>query len=178
MFCTQCGTQASAEALFRAVCGSKLTQAPSSNVHSTSPTATVAIQRRPRGVWIISGFYLLSAGWTLFSFALVYSGTIRMSAAQRSYFANLGILDYLSTILVGLVTLTATVLLFCLRKKTVLFFEVALALSIAVTLLHTLTTNLTQALGGSGFLGTSLAWIIMGAVVIYARKLDQRGLLS
>ena len=178
MFCTQCGTQASPEALFCAVCGSKLVQAPSSAVHLASTTATATIRRRPRGVWIISGFYLLSVGWTLLSFALTYSGAIRINAAQRAYFANLGILDYLSTILVSLLTLTATVLLFRLRKMAVLLFGVALALNIAIALLQAFTTNLTQALGGSGLLGMVFAWIILGAVVVYARKLDQSGLLS
>lgn len=101
-----------------------------------------------------------------------------MNAAQRAYFANLGILDYLSTILISLLTLTATVLLFRLRKTAVLFFGIALALNVASALLQAFTTNLAQVVGGSGFLFMFLAWIILGTVVVYARKLDQKGLLS
>ena len=46
-------------------------------------------RRRPVGVWLVSAFYLLSAGWTLLSFSLIYSGAIKINAAQEAYFASL-----------------------------------------------------------------------------------------
>ncbi|MBI4526361.1 MAG: hypothetical protein HY695_21385 [Deltaproteobacteria bacterium] len=134
--------------------------------------------KRPRWVWVIFGFYLLSVGWTLLSFALVFSGAIPMNAAQQEYFASLGVLDYISSIGVGLISIWAAVLLFRLRKSAAPAFGLALALNTGLTLVHLLTKNWAEALGGSGLVGAFLGWVTLGCVFLYTRRLRRRGLLA
>jgi membrane protein implicated in regulation of membrane protease activity len=71
------------------------------------------------GVWVVFAFYLLSAGWTLLSFALIWSGTITLGHAQREYFAKLGFLDYLTSLGVACLSIAAALLLFRLRRAAV-----------------------------------------------------------
>lgn len=123
-------------------------------------------------------FYLFSVGWTLLSFALILSGAIPVNAAQQEYFASLSVLDYLSSIGIGLVAIAAAVLLFRLRKLAVPAFGVALALNLGLTLIHVVTKNWAEALGGSGSLGAVMGWVILGSVLLYARRLERRGVLT
>lgn len=176
MFCPQCGTEATANARFCVSCGSPLTQ-PDRVVPSVSAPSTVRHSKRPKWVWIIVAFYVFSLGWTLLSFAFMFSGAISLNAAQDEYFASLNILDYLSSTGIGLVTIWAVFLLFRLRKNAVRALGVALALNVGLTFIHMLTKSWAAALGGSGFVGVLLGWMILGLVFLYARRLDRGGVL-
>src|SRR3972149_5386743 len=140
MFCAQCGTEAAANSRFCVSCGAPLGQ-EQSVAPSTSRPLTVRTSRRPTWVWVISGFYLFSVGWTLLSFALIFSGAISINAAQQQYFASLGTLDYLSSVGIGVVTIWAAVLLFRLRKGAGPAFGLAVVLNIGLTLIQVLTKN-------------------------------------
>lgn len=135
-------------------------------------------KKRPVGVWIISIFYLLSAGWTLLSFLLIFSGAIAINEAQRSYFASLGTFDWITTILIAVLGLSAAVSLFLLRKISVLLFGIALGVNIALTLFQTLRTNWVEAIGGPGLVGTIIGWVILVVVFLYARNLAKKQALS
>ena len=45
--------------------------------------------KRPVWVWLISAFFILSAGWTLLSSYLLFSGSIPITDEQRAYFDSL-----------------------------------------------------------------------------------------
>lgn len=100
---------------------------------ATATTEARPRPRRPVGVWVISIFYVISAGWTLLSFVLVLTGTITLNEAQRVYFASLGIVDWLLSLGIGVLGITAAVSLFLLRRVTVPLFATALVLNIVLT---------------------------------------------
>lgn len=134
--------------------------------------------RRPLGVWLISAFYVLSAGWTLLSFALIFSGAIRINAAQEAYFASLTNVDWFFSLSIGVICITGAISLFLLRRLAVVLFSVALLLNLAVTAYQMARTNWTEALPSGGLLGALLGWLILVAVILYTRSLSKRGVLS
>jgi len=133
---------------------------------------------RPIGVWIVAAFYALSAGWTLLSFALVFGGAIKVNAAQQEYFASLTGVDWFFALAIGAVGLSAAICLFLLRRVAVALFSVSLALNLTLTAVHIMRTNSTEALSGGSLVGLMLGWLILIAVIVYARGLAKRGVLS
>ena len=149
----------------------------SSAPEATPQAAARAATKRPPWVWVITIFYVFSVGFTLLSFVLVLSGALPLTPAQEAYFASLGPFDYITSLGLGLVTLTATVLLFLLRRAAVPLFAASFLLNLGFTVVHAVTTNWAQALGGSGLVGTLIGWGILGAVALYSRHLRQIGVL-
>lgn len=135
-------------------------------------------RRRPIGVWVVSAFYVLSVGWTLLSFALIFSGAIKITAAQQLYFTSLTGVDLLFTLAIGVLGLYAAISLFLLRRVAVALFSVALACNLVFTAVHVMRTNWIEALGNAGLVGAVFGWTILIAVILYARRLAKRGVLS
>jgi hypothetical protein len=135
-------------------------------------------KRRPIGVWVVSAFYLLSAGWTLLSLGLIYNGMISINPAQQAYFASLTSIDWVLTLTIGVAGFTAAVFLFLLRRVAVTLFSVALVLNLGLTAFQMIRTNFIEAIGGPGLVGAFLGWLILIAVIVYARGLGRRGVLS
>ena len=133
---------------------------------------------RPIGVWVVSAYYLLSAGWTLLSFALIFGGAIKITAAQEAYFASLTGIDWFFSLAIGVTDFSAAVCFFLLRRVAVALFSVALALNLAFTAFHVMRTNLSEALSGAGLLGVLFGWLILVAVIVYARRLAKGAVLS
>ena len=99
-------------------------------------------KRRPIGVWVISAFYMLSAVWTTLSFALVFSGAMKINPPQESYFASLTGVDWFFTFASGVITVSAALCLFLLRKIAITLFLVSLAFGVAFTAFHTMRDEL------------------------------------
>jgi hypothetical protein len=78
-------------------------------------------RRRPVWVWIISTFYLISAGYTLLSFALLFSGQVKPDAAQEAYFASLTSVDWFFTLSIGLLSIAGAISLLLLRRLAISF---------------------------------------------------------
>ncbi len=139
--------------------------------------APSASAKRPAWVWVITIFYVFSVGFTLLSFMLILSGALPLTPAQQAYFAGLGPFDCIMSIGLGLLTLTATVLLFLLRRAAAPLFAASFVLNLGFTLVHAVATNWAQALGGSGLVGAFIGWGILGAVALYSRHLRQASVL-
>jgi hypothetical protein len=133
--------------------------------------------RRPMGVWVISIIYVLSAGWTLLSFALVFGGSIRISPAQ-AYVASLGAGDLLFSLAIAFFSFSAAVSLWLLRKIAIALFSITLFLNVIFTLVQIARSNFSQALGDTGLLGLLLSWLLLIAVIVYARGLAKMKVLS
>jgi len=134
--------------------------------------------RRPVWVWVISAFYLLSAGWTLLSFALIFSGTIKINAAKDVYFASLTSVDWFFSLSIGVIGFAGAISLFLLRRLAAVLFSVAFVLNLTLTAFQTMRTNWAEALGGSGLFAVLFGWVILVAVILYAHRLTKRGVLS
>jgi hypothetical protein len=138
----------------------------------------VAHAHRPLAVWGIAVFYLLSIASTLVSLASVATGFVRLTPEQQRYFASLGPIDYLGNLLILLISAWAVVEFFLMRKAAVRAFLIALILNAALTAFHLLATNWTDAVGGSGVAMVSASWIVSVCVLLYARHLQRRGVLT
>ncbi|MBI4524440.1 MAG: hypothetical protein HY695_11600 [Deltaproteobacteria bacterium] len=133
---------------------------------------------RPVGVWVVCVFYVLSAGWTLLSLALIFTGAMKMNAAQQAYFGSLTSADWFFSFSISVLSFAGAVSLFLLRRVAVALFAVAFGLNIALTLFHTVRTNWTEAVGGPGIVGIVLGWVVLIAVILYARSLAKKGVLA
>jgi nitrate reductase gamma subunit len=138
----------------------------------------IAQAKRPKMVWVISAWYILSVSVMMISHLTILAGLVPVRDEQRSYFESLTVLDHLITFLCGSLTLAAAVSLFFLRRLAVKLFAISLALSIAFSLFLTLRRELFGAVGGSGLFGAIIGWLIMGAVCLYAWGLEKKGILT
>ena len=135
-------------------------------------------KRRPAGVWVIAAFYILSAGWTLLSFALVFSGVVSLEAEEQTYLGSLDIVDWFFTLAGAVLNLGGAVFLFRLRRTAVILFEVSLVLGIGSAVLQALRTNWLEVTSVPSLFGSLLGWLILVAIILYAHGLSKRGVLS
>lgn len=135
------------------------------------------MRTRPGWVWVIF-FYLFSAGWILLSFFLIYSGRMLVTPAQQNFLANLTAVDFVGMVGLRLLSLTAAVFLFCLHRSAVIFFTIALALSVGHPLIQALTTSWVAALGGPGLVGAMVGWGVQLVVLLYSRRLVRQAILT
>ena len=140
-------------------------------------TVSQPMSKRPKLVWVVFLFNVLSVGYTALSFFLIFSGAISVPPEQAAYFGNLSAFDWVITALTGLLNVAGAVAIFRLRKIAFHLFATAFVLVILQTLVHTITTNFVAALGGPGVVGALIGYGISLAVCIYAWKLKARGVL-
>ncbi len=135
-------------------------------------------RKRTWWIWAISIFYLLSAGWSVLSFVLIYSGTISVNPAQRAYLDDLSPFDLAISVLIGLCNLSGAVALFNLNRVAFKLFVTAFSASVLFVLWHAATTGLLEALGGAESIGTMIGYGISAAVCLYVWKLTKSGVLT
>jgi hypothetical protein len=143
-----------------------------------SPQLHLHRTKRPKLVWVITIFYLVSAGWTLLSFVLIYSGFIAVTEAQAVYFRSQNIIDVVFTVLIGLLNVVGAILLFLLRRRAYHMFLFALLLGLLMIVYQILFKDWLAAIAGPGLVGAAIGWGISIAVIIYARKHVKAGILK
>lgn len=134
--------------------------------------------RRPRLVWVIFIFYMLSAIGTLFSFYIVFSGTVALPEAQRQYIDSLTFFDHAMTALMMGINVVAAIQLFRLRRISAILFPSALLLGVLFTAWHVATKGWLAATGGSGISSMLFGWGIAVAICVYAWRLASKGILK
>jgi len=139
---------------------------------------TLQKRKRPGWIWAISIFFFLSAGWTLLSFYLINTGAVPLIATQKEYFGRLTGLDYGLSVIMGLANLIGAVALFFLRKVAFYLFATALGANLILAAWHTATKGWVAAIGGAGFVGVVIGWVLLTVVCIYSWRLVQRGVLT
>ena len=133
---------------------------------------------RPIAVWVIAIFYLLSIASTLVSLASVMTGIVEVTPAQQRYFDSLGPIDYLGNFLILLISAWAVIEFFLMRKAAVRAFVIALLMNILLTAFHLVATNWREAAGGSALATVIVSWFVSVGVLLYAKSLDRRGMLT
>ena len=134
--------------------------------------------KRPTLVWIISIFYFISAGWTMLSFLMLFTGAIPLNDAQREYFQAQSLIDYASTIIIGTANLVGAVLFLLLKKPAFHLFATAFSVGLLLTVYQIFTKDWLGAIGGPGLIGAAIGWSLNIAVIIYAKRLINRGVLK
>lgn len=174
VFCTQCGGAALAGAQFCGKCGAPLL--PSTTPDGFSQHGARA--NRPLGVWAISAWYVLSAIWTVFSFGLILTGAIPVTAAQRTYFGSWGPLTVISSVGMTLVSMAAAVTFFLLKEVSVRLFGLSLLCGLAFQVIHAVTTNYFEALPPGAGVGVVIGLALQFAVFRYAASLRDKHVLK
>jgi len=135
-------------------------------------------KKRPKLVWVITIFYILSAGWMLLSLVLIYSGVFPINEAQKAYFDSQNIFDIILTVSGASLNLLGVILLFLLRRQAFHCFLTAFSIGLLMTVYHILFKNWLGAIGGSGLVGGLISWIICISIIIYSNKLIKSGTLK
>ncbi len=114
----------------------------------------------------------------MFSFLLIFSGSIPLNEAQKEYFQSQSPVDYGSTFLIGTANLVGAVLFFLLKKPAFHLFATAFGVGLVLTIYQIFTKNWLGAIGGPGLIGAIIGWGISIAVIVYAKRLIDRGVLK
>ncbi len=141
---------------------------------------STATRKRPVWVWVISIFYFVSFVYTLLSFYLVFSRLIPVTPEVKAYFESLTMFDWALTVIQGVVTISAAVALFFMRKMAYHLFGGAVLVMVISTLWQTLARPVLTALGSikGGTAGAVTGLGIILAVFLYTRKLFKEGKLT
>lgn len=136
--------------------------------------------KRPVWVWIICIFYAFSALWTILSFYLILSRSIPVTPPVKAYMESLGAIDYAATIILLLLSLSATLTLFMLRKEAYYLFCTSLIINIAMTIWHSIAKGALEAMASikGSMTGAVIGWAILSAICIYSRHLKSRQILT
>jgi hypothetical protein len=137
-----------------------------------------ALIKRPKLVWIISMFYIISTGWTIISFVLILSGSISLNEAQKAYFDSQNIFDNIFTIAIGSLNFLGAILLFLLKRHAYYCFLSAFALGILMVVYHIIFKNWLDAIGDPGLVGAVIGWLISIAIILYSNKLIKNEILK
>jgi hypothetical protein len=138
------------------------------------PTLKAARRRtRPGWVWVISIWYAISVPWELFSLYMLWSGSVPL--AQKAYFGEWTFFDYALSVILTLLTLSAALVLFLLRKQAVALFSIALAWNITASVWRMATKGW---ITGTILLSVISSCGILIAVCIYSRRLAKVGVLT
>ncbi|MBT5705818.1 hypothetical protein OAH36_05310 [Verrucomicrobia bacterium] len=144
----------------------------------SDPTRIESKVKRPVLVWVISIFYLISAGFTILSLVLIYSGLIPVNEVQKAYFDGLTPIDHISTVLIGSLNLLGAVFLFILRKHAFHFFLAGFVAGLMTTTYHIIAKNWIETIGTAGFIGAAIGWGISISIILYSKRLRNRGILN
>lgn len=138
---------------------------------------TQASTRRPKLVWVVLLWFLFSAGYTILSFVLIYSGSISATPEQAAYLRGLSPLDHALPLTIGSLNIAGAVSLFLLRRVAFQLFIIALVVSLLATVAHAVSRSFLVALGGAGAAGLVIGYGILVAVCLYTWRLRARGVL-
>ena len=139
-----------------------------------------ATSKRPGWVWFISIWYVISFVVASSMAYLTFSGTIPMTPQFKAYIGGLTAVDYIFTVGQPLLSVSAAVALFLLRRQATYLFWSLLAVGVAS---HVWQYDLRSGMAGTQSMpgGTTGVFFAMGiqlAICIYVENLKRRGTLS
>jgi hypothetical protein len=167
----------------------ELTQSVAAGVPSEKPRFTYdreaknggpATKKRPGWVWVISVWYTISFVLASVLAYLTFSGLIPMTPQFKAYIGGLTAIDYIFTIIQPLLSVSAAVALFLLRRQATYLFWSLLAVGVAS---HVWQYDLRSGISGAHSMpgGSPGAFFAMGvqfAICIYVENLKRRSTLS
>ena len=167
----------------------ELTQSVVAGVPSERPRFTYdrgaknegpATKERPGWVWVISIWYAISFVVASLLAYLTFSGIIPMTPQLKAYIGSLSAIDYIFTVVQPLLSVSAAVALFLLRRQATYLFWLLLAVGVAS---HVWRYDLRSGIAGAdsmpgGSTGVFFAMGIQLAICIYVQNLKRRGTLS
>jgi hypothetical protein len=138
-----------------------------------------ATKKRPGWVWVISIWFAISSVVASLLAYLTFSGVFPMTAQLKAYIGSLSTIDYVFTVVQPLLSVSAAVALFLLRRQATYLFWGLLGVGVAS---HVWQYDLRAGITGSGSTsdastGAFFAMGIQLAICIYVEYLKRRGTL-
>ena len=130
-----------------------------------------ALRKRPKLAWVISIYYILSAGITILSFVLISTGAIQINEITKAYYDSQNIFDHTLTITIGFLNILGATFLFLLRRYAYHCFLTAFAFGIVMYVYHIIFKNWLGAIAGAGLVGAVIGLLISIAIILYSKKL-------
>ena len=139
-----------------------------------------AAKKRPVWVWVISIYYALSSVSTVVSGYLIFSGLIPITPEVKGYIGRLSAFDYGLAIVQILISLSAIVALFLLRRPATYLFWSYLAVEVGWHVWHIAPRGWITAIRSmTGASAEDIIGIgILLAVCVYSEKLKRQGTLT
>ena len=134
--------------------------------------------KRPGWVWAIFIFHTLSLVSVAASFYLIFTGVLLMVGEQKQYFNDLGLMGWLMVVVPSLLSFSAALTLFMLRKISIKIWLAAIVFAVVSTLYSLLDIHWLNIMNGSGSIGLVIGFSIKIAIYFYARRLAARGILK
>ncbi len=135
-------------------------------------------RKRPKLVWIITICYTFSIGWSLLSFALIYSGLIPVPEVQKTYFESQTFFDHFLTVVTSLLYILGAILLFLLRRHAFHCFLTSISIGLLMTVYHIIFKNWFAVIGSGGLVMMLIVLILNISVLLYLNKLIKKGILK
>jgi hypothetical protein len=139
--------------------------------------AAPTTQKRPKLVWAITVFYVVSAISSGFSLYVIFTGAVPLSAARAEYFKSLTVVDHGITIFLSAANLLGAGYLFAMRRQAPYLFTAALAVNVCLSVWQAARNNWLGALSGPGFVGVLIGWAIAFGICVYSWRLLREGVL-
>ena len=135
--------------------------------------------KRSGWIWIISIFYGLSAVWTCISWYIVVYRQRYVTAEVKSYLGGLTAWDYMLTIAQALLSLSAALALFFMRKAAYRLFLAALVVFAISGAWHILAKGWLTAMNSmrGALFGAFAGLALLVAVCFYTHRLSKQGRL-
>jgi hypothetical protein len=141
------------------------------------PAVSKSTRKRPKLVWVISIFYILSAGISILMVVLLYSGVIPITEAQNAYFDSQNIFDHAVALITGSLNFLGAIFLFLLMRYAYYCFLTAFSLGIVMYVYQIIFKNWLGAMPGTGLAGNIIGFLISIAILLYSKKLFKNGIL-
>ena len=139
-------------------------------------TVVKPTRKRPKLVWAVFFFYIISVGYTVsFFFRVFYP--ILVTPGHEVDYRNLLTFDLVVTALTGIFNLAGAIAILRLRKIAFYLFAISFVIGILQGLVNTFTTNFSTALGGTGIVSNFFGFGVLFAVCLYAWRLKARRIL-
>lgn len=132
--------------------------------------------KRPKGVWLVSIYFMFSVIVSAVFFYLAVSGVLPLPPELKAQVDAAGVSDHVTLWISLFLSSGGAVSLFMMKKASFKWFAALLCANVLGFLWPLLDGRGLSAMKGAG--GNIFGMCIIGAVLVYVRRLEKRNLLS
>lgn len=134
--------------------------------------------KRPKLVWVISIFYLLSAIFVIILLFYMINGKITVTEELRPKIERLSTRHHVSMTVFAFIDILGAIFLFLLRRVAFKLFVAGLSLGIIMWIIDLGSHTWGKTIGWSDLIYVFIGWTVSGLICFYVWKLQKRGVLT